>query len=277
MSRGLVYEIAAAGAASVVAEPGGNPTGLAEDQAGRVWIAQGGGHSRTSSKRAVGPGIQCLRGGEVIDVLGTGLDAPNDCAVDRDGAVWFTDPRGSALGRSGPPGRVLRLDPDAGEVSVLAEGIHYPNGLAFAPGGGVLYVAETRSSRILRFEVAGDWLVGREVFATLAGAHPDGLAIDREGRLFVAAPPAAAVFVLGADGSTLEVLRLAPGSLPTNLCFGGPAMSTLFVTAAKGGRVLRLELGVRGLELPSRHTSSRVVNVSVDKPPRILYGVNRPF
>jgi gluconolactonase len=254
MSRGLLYEISPAGAASVVAEPGGNPTGLAEDQAGRIWIAQGGGHSRTSSKRAVGPGIQCLRGEAVIDVLGTGLDAPNDCAVDGDGAVWFTDPRGSALGRSGPPGRVLRLDPDTGEVKVAAEGIHYPNGLAFAPGGDVLYVAETRSSRILRFEVADDRLVGRKVIATLAGAHPDGLAIDREGRLFVAAPPVAAVFVLGADGSTSEVLRLAPGSLPTNLCFGGPTMSTLFVTAAKGGRVVSLELGVRGLRLPPRHT-----------------------
>lgn len=48
------------------------------------------------------------------------------------------------------------------------------------------------------------------------------------------------------DGSLYGVLELGERSMATNVCFGGDAMATLFVTAAKGGRVLTVDGDVPG-------------------------------
>ncbi|HEY6762951.1 MAG TPA: SMP-30/gluconolactonase/LRE family protein, partial [Baekduia sp.] len=102
VSRGLIYAVPPEGGEGVVAaEPGGNPTGLCEDAAGTVWIAQGGGHAPTRSLRPTVPSLQAWGDGRVDDVAVDGLHAPNDCVVGPDGRVWFTDPRGSALDAEG--------------------------------------------------------------------------------------------------------------------------------------------------------------------------------
>jgi gluconolactonase len=246
MSRGLLYAVDA----EAVAEPGGNPTGLAQDADGVVWVAQGGGHAPTSSTRLARPSIQRWADGRVEDVVADGLDAPNDCAIGPDGRLWFTDPRGRAFDREGPPGRVCALDPVDGAVAVVADGIRYPNGLAFAADGRALYVAETGTARILRFALSdGGPSSAPDVLAELPEGRPDGMALDAAGRLHVAATTADALLVLDADGRLVERLPVGHGALPTNACFGGEDGSTLFVTAGKGGRVYAHSRATRGLPL----------------------------
>jgi gluconolactonase len=248
MSRGLLYAVdPESGAVTVAAEPGGNPTGLAQDEEGVVWIAQGGGHAPSRSQRHTRPSIQRWHDGRIDDVVANGLDAPNDCVIGPDGRLWFTDPRGAALDPEGPPGRVCALERADGRVAVVADGIGYPNGLAFTADGSALHVAETRTARILRLAVTADGgLSASEIFAELAHGLPDGLALDAAGRLHVAATTADAVVVLDAEGRIVEELPVGKGALPTNVCFGGADHRTLFVTAGRGGRVLALPREVSG-------------------------------
>jgi gluconolactonase len=85
--------------------------------------------------------------------------------------------------------------------------------------------------------------------------EPDGIALDRDGNLFVAHYGMRQVQVLAPDG---RVLRSYPaGNLTTsNVAFGGPTGSELYVTGALAdertskGALFRLDLpGVRGLKL----------------------------
>jgi len=242
LSRGLLYEVDERTGAVPFVETGGNPNGVAQAADGTLWIAQGGTHTRTSSDRPVAPGIQALFGaGPVLDVVTSGTRAPNDCAVAPDGTVWFTDPVGPAFEPVGPGGRLCVLDPSSATVTVAAGGLRFPNGLAFGVDPSWLYLAETGRARILRFEVAGSAVSNPVVWADLDGAHPDGLARDCEGRLYVAAPQRDAVIVLDASGRSVGSLALPPGSFPTNLCFGGADGTRLYVTCARGGRVFALD------------------------------------
>jgi gluconolactonase len=255
VSRGLVYDVDLDGAGSrVVVEVGGGLSGLAEDAAGAIWIAQGGPGLRSSSSGVeVVPALQRWRrrqGGRVEDVVRGGLTAPNDCVVGPDGAVWFTDPAGPAMEGTPEPGRVMVWDPAAAEVRVAATDLWFPNGLAFSIDGVHLYVAETAARRVSRFRRDGHSLVEHHVLHDLATGRPDGLAVDAGGRVHVAATSASSVLVIDPAGCLIEAIGFDDGAMPTNVCFAGPGLTTLVVTAAKGGRVVAVPRPVPGAALP---------------------------
>lgn len=250
VSRGLVVEVDLDGAECVgVTETGGGPNGLAEDDLGRVWVAQNGGQSMpTRSTRRVAAGLQRVGNGTVDDVLTTGFRAPNDLTLGPDGRIWFTDPGSRAEGT----GQVYVHDPASGATDRVADGIEYPNGLAFDTAGALL-VAETRTGRILRYRMVGEGLEADGVFGTLPVGGADGLAFADDGRLLAATPRADRITVFGPDGSVMAPILFDGPTFPTNLCFAGPSLAVLVVTAAKGGRVLALDDVGRGLV---RHTHS---------------------
>jgi gluconolactonase len=256
VSRGLVFEVDLDGAgARAIADVGGAPSGLAEDGDGAVWIAQGGSHLRRDPDRDVLPSVQLLAGDRATSVVSDGLHAPNDLVVGPDGHLWFTDPRGPALHGEPQPGRVWALERAGAEPEVAVDGILYPNGIAFGAHPRVLYVAETATRRVLRYPCEDGALGDPEPLVELADGHPDGLALDAAGHLLIAATTAGAVVVVDPGGREVERIDTGPGSMPTNLCFGGPDLSTLFVTVAKGGRVLAYRRDVGGLPLPPFATS----------------------
>ena len=82
--------------------------------------------------------------------------------VKSDGSIWFTDPRFGILSNyegeiAEPelPMNVYRVDGKSGAVTVVADGINAPNGLAFSPDEKKLYIVESRSQprRILVYDV----------------------------------------------------------------------------------------------------------------------------
>jgi gluconolactonase len=79
------------------------------------------------------------------------------------------------------------------------------------------------------------------VFATLPDSGADGLALGADGVLYAAVPRAERIAVLDPDGRERPSLRFDGPTFPTNLCFAGPDLDVLVVTAAKGGRVLALD------------------------------------
>ena len=78
-------------------------------------------------------------------------------------------------------------------------------------------------------------------------AEPDGLAVDAEGKLYVAHLGMTAVQVLSPEGTWLHSLP-AGNYDASNLVFGGPNLDQLYITGSIGsrrdtpGRVYRLDL-----------------------------------
>lgn len=238
LSRGLVHRVdPATGAASTFAHPGGRPNGLAEDAAGRVWIAQAGSEQGDLRPR-VRPSVQCVEAGRLKTVIDTGFTAPNDLIVGPAERLWFTDPAGSAFDENVPFGRLWTWDIGTQCLTLAHEQLRFPNGLAFSPRDGALYVAETALRRVVRLQIGGDVRHTPQVFALLPDGHPDGIAFDADGYLYVAALHAHAVFVFDPAGRLTARIGFEQGSMPTNLCLGDDG--DLYVTVAKGGRIFQV-------------------------------------
>ncbi|MES2188334.1 MAG: SMP-30/gluconolactonase/LRE family protein [Pseudomonadota bacterium] len=175
---------------------------------------------------------------------GKRLNSPNDVVVKSDGSIWFTDPPyGIQTDYEGGkqvqelPARVYRLDPADGSLRVVADDFDGPNGLCFSPDEKRLYIAETglqfaaKPVRHIRvFDVAGDGasLADGRVFHTVAPGHADGFRCDVDGRLWTGA--ADGVHCIAPGGELLGRLRV-PYPV-ANLCFGGRALSRLFICAS---------------------------------------------
>jgi gluconolactonase len=174
---------------------------------------------------------------------GKRLNSPNDVVCKSDGSIWFTDPSFGILSfyegfKAEPelPTHVYRIDPD-GTMSVVAEGINQPNGLAFSPDESVLYVVESRSvpRKILSFEVKNKKeLTNRRVLID-AGPKgtPDGFRVDVDGNLWCGWGMGEAgldgVHVFNPGGKLIGRIDLPERC--ANVCFGGVHRNRLFMAA----------------------------------------------
>ena len=154
----------------------------------------------------------------------------NDGKADPQGRAWAgTMPYDDADGL----GVLYRLDGTAAVPAVT--GTSLSNGLGWSADGRTMYFIDTRVRRVDAFDY--DALTAmpsrRRVlidFGDLEGA-PDGMCVDDDGCLWVAAWDGAAVHRFAPDGRRIGMLPL-PVSRPTSCCFAG---DVLVVTSAAGG------------------------------------------
>lgn len=210
---------------------GGAPNGLALDSHGNIWYCDAERNEIRHFDIATAR-VQSVAG----SVDGHDLDAPNDLAFDAAGNLLFTCPGNS---RQQPTGYVCCLSP-TGSVRVIAAGLLFPNGLAFAAGGTRLYLAETYGPRVS----SATWdassphsLSLQPCFETPGPIGPDGLAIDRQGRVHACLYSAGAVLIADADGHVQRSVPV-PGGRPTNCAFDPRGRYGLLVTEAAKGTVL---------------------------------------
>jgi gluconolactonase len=172
-------------------------------------------------------------------VLAEGIDG-NDLAVSRAGFVWVTEH---------PQKRVWLITP-RGEKRVVDTGIALPNGVVLSPDQSLLYVADTRGRVVHSFQVLADGsLANREAWCHLHAPDDrpdggaDGLAVDVEGRLYVAS--ALGVQICDQAGRVIAILPPPQPRATSNVEFGGPGMSELYVTS--GDRVYRRATKTKGV------------------------------
>jgi gluconolactonase len=198
------------------------PAGLALDDHGRLLICESG------ARRLIR-----LNEGHVPETIasvfeGHKLNSPNDVAVRKDGAVFFSDPAfGSADDtRELPFYGVFRVNSKGG-VSVLARWDKRPNGLALSPDGRLLYVASSdeRAIRVFDLDRQGN-ASGERVLITGIEGVPNGLCTDDQGRLYVAARH---VLIFTPDGKSAG--RIEVPEKPASLVFGDADRLTLYVAA----------------------------------------------
>jgi gluconolactonase len=159
---------------------------------------------------------------------------PNDLASDARGGVYF-----SASGSEATLGKVYYRSAD-GRVREVAANIHYSNGLAVAPDGKTLYLAESEAHRLLAFAISADGRLGpQREFVELADIlsapeqhafTPDGVRIDRNGNLFVGLYRGGGIAVISRDARLLKYVKL-PGAHHANLALS-PDRRTIFATSA---------------------------------------------
>jgi gluconolactonase len=235
-----ILKLTADGRVIVFREPSGNSNGLTRDGRGRLIACE---HSTRRVTRTEKDGSVSVLAAEFD---GKRLNSPNDVVVKSDGAIYFTDPSYGIKpeDQEQPTQGVYRLSPDGKELSLVADDLLRPNGLAFSPDEKRLYIddSERRHLRVFGVQENGA-LCGGSLFHDMAlrtpGA-PDGMKLDVEGRIYCTG--ARGVWVFDCSGSHLGTI-LTPEKA-SNCAWGGDDWQTLFVTAQTS--VYRLRMKVPG-------------------------------
>lgn len=241
IAYGRILRIDGAGRFSVVIEYDGAPNGMQVNGDGRLVIAD-----HRLGLVGFDPAEAVVRT-MLASAWGGGFLGLNDLVISRSGDIYFTDQGQSGL--QDLSGRLFRLGRDGG-LELLLGGIPSPNGLVLTPSENELLLAVTRANAIWRVplsERGPPRKVG--LFIQLSGGGgPDGLAMDQEGRLFVAHPMLGCVWVFSSAGE--PVLRIRSGTkgrMFTNVAFGGKDNRTLYITDSSEGRIQAIELDVPGV------------------------------
>lgn len=200
---------------------------------------------------------------------------PNDITVDKQGRIYFSDPRygpRDGMEQRDNQGRtvegVYRIDRDGKVTRVIGREVERANGVLVSQSGKYLFVADNNNDsaggarKLWRFNRGEDGSINLASKTLLydwgTGRGPDGLKQDSLGRLFVAAglnkpnPPhesdptvKAGIYVIHPEtGAKIDFLPIATDEV-TNCAFGGKDRKTLYVTG--GGTLYAARVKVPGV------------------------------
>jgi gluconolactonase len=189
-------------------------------------------------------------GGTVSPVVdrynGHRLNSPNDVVVASDGSIWFSDPPYGldATERQGHGGEqeyggcfVFRYEESTSTLTAVITDLIHPHGLAFSPDESILYVADTgiffdasSAGAITAYEVVNGECSNPRQFAAVRPGAADGFRVDESGRIWSSSMDSVQVF----DHTGDRLLVIPVPDIVTNLCFGGPTGSDLYITGTKG-------------------------------------------
>jgi gluconolactonase len=239
-----IYKWMPDGSVTVFREPSGNSNGLTFDKRGNLIICEHG------TRR-----LSILEKNGVYKVLADGyrdkrLNSPNDVVVKSDGKIYFTDPpygikqNEQELTFQG----VYSLDVEEEKLTLLSDDFDRPNGLAFSPDEKIIYIADSSNRRHVRaFEVENDGNLSHgSVFAEIRSelpGNPDGMKVDVEGNLYVAA--AGGVWVFSEQGEHLGTINTP--ETPANLAWGARDWRSLFITARTS--LYRVKVKAKGVRV----------------------------
>jgi len=181
----------------------------------------------------------------------------NDLTTDDQGSVYVGSLNFDPLGSGKPvPGSLFRVDPPGTAVKMW-DGIEVTNGLGLSPDRKLLYHCDSTTQAVWAYDVQSDRsMKDRRVFAKMPEGWPDGMAVDAEGGVWVAAVRVGEVVHFGNDGVVKERIKL-PSTMVTSLTFGGKDLADLYVVTAdntddkeRKGTIFRMRADVPGLPVP---------------------------
>jgi gluconolactonase len=228
---GRIFRISPDSKWSLVVEYDGWPNGLKISRDGRILVAD------------YRNGIMELdaRTGRMKRVLRSrnseAFRGCNDLHIASNGDIYFTDQ--GQTGLHDPTGRVYRLKTDGRLDCLIDTGIS-PNGLVLDPQEATLYVAMTRDNAVWRMPFMRDGSVSKvgRFCSTFGPSGPDGMTMDKAGRLFVAHASLGHVFVFAPNGECIARIKSCAGQSCTNVAIGGANADRLYITESVTGTVL---------------------------------------
>jgi gluconolactonase len=223
-----IHKVGPDGKVTVFKEDSGGTNGLMFGPDGRLYGCQNG-------KRQIV--AWTMDGRETV--LATDVNS-NDLCVNAKGEIWFTDPRNK---------RVWFLD-TKGNKRVVHEGLEFPNGVVLSTDQTLLMVSDSRGRWVWSFSVQPDGsLTNGEPYHHLeipdesAATSADGMTVDSDGHLYVTTK--IGLQICDQPGRVVAILDKPHAGPLSNVVFGGPDLSTLYVTA--GDRVYRRQLNRKGV------------------------------
>lgn len=160
----------------------------------------------------------------------------NDGRCDPAGRFWVGSMHETGSAHE-PSGSLYRVDGD-GTWSLVRTPIGIPNGTAFSPDGRTMYFADTLQDVVWAYDydVGTGAATDQRVFLDFAGlpGRPDGACVDADGCYWIACVYGSAVLRVTPAGAVDRRIDL-PVTKPTMIAFGGPSLSTLYITTIGGG------------------------------------------
>jgi gluconolactonase len=277
IERQTISRVRLDGRVEVIAHTGGGPNGMAIGPGGAFYVCNNGGFGWRREQGLLRPVIQAsdYSGGRIERVdPATGkvellydrcgdhkLRGPNDIVFDAHGGFYFSD-LGKSRARDRDHGGLYYARADGSLIVEVAYPILTPNGVGLSPDGGVVYVAETETARLWAFDIVSPGVVRKQSFPSPHGGRLiaglggfqrfDSLAVDSLGNICVATLVTGAVTSIAPDGRMVRQVMF-PDPMTTNVCFGGPGLSTAYVTLSATGRLVALDWPEPGLAL--NHTA----------------------
>jgi gluconolactonase len=224
------HHLDANGKITLVREQTNGANGLALTKDGDLLAAEGDG--KRISKRSRDGTVTTVTEG----IAGKPFLSPNDLILDAKDGMYITDP-GPRPVVPGRPTNVYYLPAGAKEPIVIDDQIARPNGLTLTADGKTLIVDDTLGPVVFAYDVEPDGRVkNKRAFAQLhdiptgkeSGA--DGMAIDRDDRIYVTTVTGVQVF--DAKGQYLGTIKVP--RQPANVGFAGPDKRVLYITAREG-------------------------------------------
>jgi gluconolactonase len=217
---------------SLYAFTAGGPNSCVLGKSEELYVCQNGGTTGPwRAEKMVLPSIQVVASkGAKAEILTTEIDGisfngPNDLVFGSNGNLYFTDP-GTYSTKKPDPSYIFELTP-SGNGRLLAElkPSTFPNGIAVEADGSIVW-AESYTGMVRRLNIVT--LIIEDI-CKLPGNNPiaDGMAVARDGRLFVTTVNGGGIDVINSDGSYDQFITV--GKFPTNCVF---SESDLYVTDA---------------------------------------------
>ena len=248
-NNNFLTRLDAAGSATTFVEVSNGANGLGFDTKGRLFAVE---------RKPMDERVGVLYPPDAVTTLadkadGKPFEALNDLVVSSRDAVYFTDHNG-----------VYYLPAGGGKVTKVAEAIPNPNGVQLSPDERTLYANNKDGEYLLAFDVKPDGtLANRRNFAKYKSVTQkdskdpllaedngaDGLAVDNDGRVYVATNVGVEVF--SPKGDMLGIIPAIWGGdifmlkKPQNLAFSGPGKKTLYMVGA--GAVFKVQTLTQGV------------------------------
>lgn len=232
-------------AAEVVVEYDGHPSGLGFLPDGRLLIADGG--TRAVLRREADGGLV-----HHADLSGIATHTLNDMHVDAEGRAYVGNYGDDSVPPAPPfPAQLALVHPD-GRAEAVADDLMFANGMATVDDGRTLLVAETRATpgRLTAFTIRADGtLADRRTFTEFnEGVLPDGIAVGRDGSVWVASPFSGELLHVGPDGehrgrfSVPSPYAVAVGGTEQDqvLVCSAPTWEPATALASREGSILRV-------------------------------------
>lgn len=173
--------------------------------------------------------------------MGARYNSPNDLTISSTGHLYFTDPDWQApMTKPQAAERAYHLPP-GGQPAEISGAPNKPNGVTLSLDEQYLYI--TGSEGLQRYPVMGDGTVGAGTPVSEFYGGGDGMGMDCAGNLFVT--NGQQIVVIDNSGTVVDNIQV--GASVTNIAFGGPNRTTMFITSLQPAALRTIEMDIPGL------------------------------
>lgn len=228
----------------LAAQTDGFLLGLAFDQLGRCYACDSG------KGRLLRIGVDGSVEPLLEEVEGRKLITPNYPVFTSDGSLYVSE---SGSSWDSDDGYLFRLRADGTAEVVDEECKRFPNGLAMSADERTLFVVESRLPGIVTYALAGGRVGPRVELVGMPETVPDGLALDSCGGLYVGCWRPDRIYRIALENGHTDLFLDDPTAeymnSPTNVCFGGPGLTRMYVAGLCGWAIKELDVECGGQRL----------------------------